>query len=84
MEDKAKGKSGVFEWTGEWVEGDLTQADLHFLRYIGGPTLPPEKDIFWTVLPVAGLGKKIDINAPPSRGGGDKTEAAQRPKIIAP
>ena len=84
VEDKAKGKAGIFQWSGEWIEGDLTQADFHFLRYIGGPTLPPEKDIFWTVLPVAGLGKKIEMNAPPSRSAASKEEASQRPKIIAP
>ncbi|MFA7588199.1 MAG: aromatic ring-hydroxylating dioxygenase subunit alpha [Novosphingobium sp.] len=84
--DKAKGKSGLFQWTGEYLEGDLTQADLHFLRFIGGPTLPAEKDIFWTMLPVAGLGERIQTNLPPSRGGADAKEGktAQRPKIIAP
>ena len=83
VNDKARGKAGTFRWTGEWVEGDLTHADLHFLRYIGGPTLPPEKDIFWTMLPVAGLGAKIQTSLPPSRGGSDKA-GTQRPKIIAP
>jgi nitrite reductase/ring-hydroxylating ferredoxin subunit len=85
--DKAKGKSGLFMPTGEYIEGDLTQADHHFLWFIGGATLPPEKDIFWTMLPVDGHGMRIQTNAPPSRGGSDAAkgkDAAQRPKIIAP
>lgn len=86
VEDKARNKSGIFKWSGEWVEGDLTQADFHFLNYIGGPILPPEKDIFWTVLPVAGLGEKLRMSGSPGRGGADQKEEnkAQRPKIIAP
>ena len=86
VNDKARNKSGIFKWNGEWVEGDLTQADFHFLNYIGGPVLPPEKDIFWTVLPVAGLGEKLRMSGSPGRGGADQKEEnkAQRPKIIAP
>lgn len=51
VEDKERGKSGLFQWDGTHLEGDLTHADVHFLRYIGGPTLRPEKDIFWSVMP---------------------------------
>jgi phenylpropionate dioxygenase-like ring-hydroxylating dioxygenase large terminal subunit len=83
VEDKAKGKSGVFRWNGEWVEGDLTHADFHYLRFIGGPTLPPDKDIFWTFLPVAGEGLRVQTNMPPGRGG-TESDPAQRPKVIAP
>ena len=32
VEDKQRGKSGLFQWDGTWIEGDLTQADIHFLR----------------------------------------------------
>ena len=52
VEDKEKGIAGTFTWNGDFVEGDLTQADLHYLGFVGGPTLPPEKDIIWTFLPV--------------------------------
>ena len=38
---------GVFTWRGEWLEGDVTQADPHMLLYIGGPDLPPENEVFW-------------------------------------
>ena len=36
--------TGLFQWTGEWVEGDLTQADLHMLVHVGGPELPEGAD----------------------------------------
>ena len=80
VEDPSKGKWGVFNWDGTWVEGELTQADLHYLRYIGGPNLPEGRDIFWTMLPAADLNPLKALAAIPGRGGSD----AQRPKIIAP
>ena len=83
VDDKARNKSGIFKWNGEWVEGELTQADYHFLNYIGGPILSPEKDLYWTVLPVEGL-ENSHAMAAPSRDGDDSVSAAQRPKIIAP
>jgi hypothetical protein len=33
--------SGVFKTGGQWVEGDITQADLHMLVWVGGRELPP-------------------------------------------
>ncbi|MCB2074029.1 MAG: aromatic ring-hydroxylating dioxygenase subunit alpha [Novosphingobium sp.] len=51
VEDPAAGQSGLFKWDGTWMEGDLTYADPHMLYLVGGPDLPPGKDIFWTVLP---------------------------------
>ena len=51
VEDKAKGKWGVFRYDGTWIEGSLTYADPHMLIYIGGPDLPPGRDIFWSFLP---------------------------------
>lgn len=83
VEDKERGLSGVFRWDGTWVEGDLTHADFHFLRYIGGPNLPPGKDIFWTMLPVGDEAPSKAISEAPARGGGS-SKAAQRPKVIAP
>lgn len=83
VEDKAKGVSGVFTWNGEFLEGDLTQADLHFLDFIGGPTLPPEKDIIWTFLPVGDPSTGIQTSLPPSRGGGGK-DGVQPELVIAP
>ena len=51
VEDAAHGQSGRFKWNGEWIEGELTYADPHMLYLVGGPALPPEKDIWWTVMP---------------------------------
>src|SRR5882724_7054158 len=51
VEDKAKGKYGVFKWDGTWIEGGMTYADPHLLKYIGGPDLPPGRDIVWVLLP---------------------------------
>jgi hypothetical protein len=46
------GPSGVFEWRGPWVEGDLTQANLHMLEWCGGPDLPPELRYRYQNMPV--------------------------------
>ena len=35
------GATGVFRASGQWVEGDLTFADLHMLVWVGGRELPP-------------------------------------------
>jgi phenylpropionate dioxygenase-like ring-hydroxylating dioxygenase large terminal subunit len=83
VDDKEKGSSGLFTWDGQFIEGSLTQADLHFLGFIGGPTLPPEKDIIWSFLPVAGPETGIATSLPPSRGGGSK-DSKQPQLIIAP
>lgn len=48
VENPKNGMSGLFQWDGTWLEGELTHADSHFLRFIGGPDLPPEKDLIWT------------------------------------
>jgi len=81
VEDKAKGKSGVFRFDGTWIEGDLTYADPHMLMYIGGPDLPPGRDIFWSFLPP--LEDDIpEVTATSARQVGEN--AQQRPKIIAP
>jgi phenylpropionate dioxygenase-like ring-hydroxylating dioxygenase large terminal subunit len=82
VEDRAHGKEGVFRWDGTWLEGDLTYADPHLLRYIGGPDLPPGKDIFWSVMPPVEDAVTSRVTANPARSG--TTEASQRPKIIAP
>jgi nitrite reductase/ring-hydroxylating ferredoxin subunit len=51
VEDKAKGKYGVFHFDGTWIEGDLTYADPHMLIYVGGPDLPPGDDLPYPVMP---------------------------------
>ena len=52
VKDPVKDRYGLFKWDGSWVEGDVTHADIHFLRYIGGPNLPEGRDIFERLLPV--------------------------------
>lgn len=93
VEDKERGKSGLFKWDGEWVEGNLTMADPHFLRYIGGPTLSPEKDLFWSVMPptpehaeqaIAKFKTGSGRDAMSGTGDGSDKQAQQKPKIIAP
>ena len=51
VEDKAKGKYGVFKWDGTWIEGDLTYADPHLLIFVGGPDLPESYDIPYPMMP---------------------------------
>lgn len=81
VEDKAKGKSGVFRYDGTWIEGTMTYADPHMLMYIGGPDLPPGRDIFWAFLPP--LEDDVPkVTATSARQLGEN--AQQRPKIIAP
>jgi phenylpropionate dioxygenase-like ring-hydroxylating dioxygenase large terminal subunit len=81
VEDKAKGKSGVFRWDGTWVEGELTYADPHMLIYIGGPDLPEGREIYWSLLPALEE-EAAQVAAAFIRNVGD--DAQQRPKIIAP
>ena len=82
VEDKAKGKSGVFRYDGTWIEGDLTYADPHMLIYVGGPDLPPGRDVVWTLLPPLEE-EAPTVNLTTMRNAG-QDEATQRPKIIAP
>ncbi|HMP55134.1 MAG TPA: aromatic ring-hydroxylating dioxygenase subunit alpha [Novosphingobium sp.] len=83
VEDKAKGKSGLFRYDGVWIEGDLTYADPHMLRHVGGPDLPPGRDIFWAFLPPLESDTPT-VMATTARNASDKADAPQRPKIIAP
>lgn len=90
VEDKERGKSGVFRWDGKHVEGDLTQADPHLLRFIGGPVMRKEKDIFWSFMPPtdefvnAAIGSSSTRDTMNSKDSGSEGAKAQRPKMIAP
>ncbi len=82
VEDKAKGKSGVFRFDGVWIEGSMTYADPHMLMHVGGPDLPPGRDIFWSFLPpLEEEVAKVQVTSARQVGEG---AAQQRPKIIAP
>ncbi len=80
VDDPAKGMSGLFKWDGTWIEGSLTYADPHMLCAVGGPDLPPGKDIYWTMLPPLEDSPPPDFTGNIGRDAGD--DAAQRPKII--
>ena len=51
------GRTGVFDWRGPWIEGELTQASVHMLAWVGGPDLPIELRYRYHIMPV-------DINRP--------------------
>ncbi|MCB2074553.1 MAG: aromatic ring-hydroxylating dioxygenase subunit alpha [Novosphingobium sp.] len=82
VEDKAKGKSGVFRWDGTWIEGNLTYADPHMLIYVGGPDLPPGRDIPYPLMPP--LEEDIPEFLKSPIGAMVTAEAPQDAKIIAP
>lgn len=42
---------GVFTWQGEWLEGEVTQADPMMLLYIAGPDLPRDHEVLWMAAP---------------------------------
>ena len=46
------GKWGVFRWSGEWLEGDVRDANPNMLVYTGGPNVHPLFNYRWTKLPV--------------------------------
>jgi phenylpropionate dioxygenase-like ring-hydroxylating dioxygenase large terminal subunit len=79
VDDRARGTWGVFRADGSWVEGPLTHADPQLLLYIGGPNLPPGKDIYWGMTPpvpdAAADDGKVLVTTP----GRD----AERPRIVA-
>ena len=81
LRDDERARRGVFRWDGTWVDGDLTEADIHFLRYIGGPNLPEGTDIYWPMLPVAGQGS---LGAQQMGGAGsiDVEAGSEMPKLV--
>lgn len=81
VDDPARGKSGRFTWQGDWVEGALTHADPQMLLYIGGPNLPPGRDIYWGMSPIL----PGEATAPPDPAALNVTPGrdAERPRIVA-
>jgi hypothetical protein len=45
------GRWGIFRWDGPWVEGEVTQCNLHMLIWCGGPRLPKEMNYRWPEVP---------------------------------
>lgn len=46
-----EGRWGLFRWTGEYIEGELTQCSQQMLRWVGGPNIPKECNYRWTEVP---------------------------------
>jgi hypothetical protein len=46
------GKSGVFRWDGEWLEGDACDPNANMLVYTAGPDMPEGFGYRWTQVPV--------------------------------
>jgi hypothetical protein len=51
------GKTGVFTWQGQWIEGDVRDVSVHMLIYTGGPDVERGFEFRWTQMPE-------DINRP--------------------
>ena len=82
VEDKAKGKYGVFKWDGTWIDGDLTYADPHLLIFVGGPDLPESHDIPYPMMPP--LMEDVDAFRQSPLGAMLTAPKPQEAKIIAP
>jgi phenylpropionate dioxygenase-like ring-hydroxylating dioxygenase large terminal subunit len=67
---------GVFTWKGEWVEGEVTQADPLMLLYIGGPDLPRDHEVIWMGAPA----KTFDGTIPMEHFPG--THMDEMPRIV--
>ena len=84
VENPKDGKQGVFGWQGEWIEGDLTHADPHFLLYVGGPNLPDGADVYWGIMPPEGATAADAGSAYGGSGGGRFTDTVSEPtRIVA-
>jgi phenylpropionate dioxygenase-like ring-hydroxylating dioxygenase large terminal subunit len=68
---------GLFSWRGEHLEGDITQADIHMLNYIGGPDLPLDHEVFWMAVPAVVHDGAAPVQAPPG------AHMSEMPRIVA-
>lgn len=67
---------GVFDWRGEWIEGEVTQADPLMLLYIGGPDLPRDHEVIWMSAPSQAFDGTVPMQAFPG------THMDELPRII--
>src|SRR5690606_41282612 len=67
---------GVFTWQGEWLEGEVTQADPQMLLYIGGPDLPRDHEVTWMVAPSQAFDGSVPIQPFPG------THMDELPRIV--
>ena len=56
---------GIFTWKGEWLEGEVTQADPQMLLYISGPDLPRDHEVMWMSAPAKTFDGTIPMEAFP-------------------
>src|SRR5262245_52130115 len=68
---------GIFTWQGEWLEGEVTQADPHMLLYIAGPDLPRDHEVLWMAAPSQAFDGSVPIQAFPG------THMDDLPRMIA-
>ena len=45
------GRTGVFHWTGPWIEGELRECNINMLSFTGGPNIPKEFNYRWPEVP---------------------------------
>ena len=69
---------GIFTWQGEWLEGEVTQADPLMLLYIAGPDLPQDHEVMWMSAPSKAFDGTIPMEAFPG------THMDDFARIIAP
>ena len=67
---------GIFTWQGEWLEGEVTQADPLMLMYIGGPDLPLDHEVIWMSAPAKAFDGTIPIEKFPG------THMDELPRIV--
>src|SRR5215475_5941667 len=82
VEDREHNRTGLFKWDGTWLVGDLTYADPDLLTYVGGPTVPPEHDVYWPMLPLDHDGSKPALPTPELVQQA-QAAAAQMPRVVA-
>jgi phenylpropionate dioxygenase-like ring-hydroxylating dioxygenase large terminal subunit len=68
---------GVFTWRGEWLEGDVKQADPTMLLYIGGPDLPRDHEVLWMTAPSKFHDGSIPVEAFPG------THWSELPRVVS-
>lgn len=68
---------GIFTWQGEWVEGEITQADPMMLLYIAGPDLPKDHEVIWMSAPSKAFDGTIPMEAFPG------THMDDMPRIVS-
>jgi NAD(P)-dependent dehydrogenase (short-subunit alcohol dehydrogenase family) len=70
---EADGRSGVFTHDGRWLSGEVREADLHFLSWVGGPQLESRG-----AAQRAGLGLPAQGVPIPTLGGSTPSAATHR------